>query len=57
MENDWKGKRVKVAMQNGFYYKGIVLSEGDTYIKIRDLKDNVVFLNFEAMASIEEVSK
>ena len=55
MENDWINKKVKVALKNGFYYKGLVLSEGETYIKIRDIKDNLVFINFDAVVSIEEV--
>ena len=57
MGNDWINKRVKISLQNGFYYKGLVISEGDSYIKIRDIRDNLVFINFDAVISIEEVAK
>ena len=57
MVNEWINKTVKVSLNNGFYYKGVVISEGDTYIKIRDIKDKIVFINFDAVISIVEVDR
>lgn len=47
-------KKVKVSLSNGMYYKGLVLSEGEDYIRIRDIRDNIVFINFSAIAVLEE---
>jgi len=54
--NDWLNKVVKVSLKNGFYYKGKVLSEGENYIRIRDINGKMVFINFDFVISIEEVS-
>ena len=54
MINEWINKRVKVSLSNGFYYKGLVLSEGDSYIRIRDITGKMVFINLGAVISIEE---
>jgi len=54
MEDDWINKRVKVSLCNGRYYKGEVLSEGEDYIRIRDINDNIVFIKFSAVDVIEE---
>jgi hypothetical protein len=55
MEENIKDKRVKVILKNGQYYRGYVLSQGDEYIRIRDIKDKVVFINLDAVSTIEEV--
>lgn len=54
MDNEWKNKKVKVSLSNGRYYKGLVLSEGEDYIRIRDINDNIVFIKFSAVDVIEE---
>lgn len=54
---EMKGKRVKISLKSGFYYKGLVLSEGDEWIKIRDVRNNIVFILLENISVIEEVSK
>lgn len=54
MENEWLNKKVKVSLSSGMYYKGLVLDEGDEWIKLRDIKDNVVFIKFDAISVIEE---
>lgn len=55
MEDSLIGKRVKVVLKNGMYYKGLVLSQGDTYINIRDLRDKKVFINLDAVSNMEEL--
>lgn len=54
MENEWVNKKVKVSLSNGMYYKGLVLSEGKDWIKLRDIKNNIVFVKFSAIDVIEE---
>lgn len=49
------GKKVKISLKSGLYYKGIVLSEGNTWIRIRDLRENIVFILIEHITVIEEV--
>jgi hypothetical protein len=52
-KDNWSGKRVKVSLNSGRYYKGLVLSEGDDYIRVRDLNDSIVFIKFSAIDVIE----
>ena len=54
MESEWINKKVKVSLSTGRYYKGLVLSEGEDYIRIRDINDNIVFIRFSAVDVIEE---
>jgi len=54
MESEWTNKKVKVSLSTGRYYKGLVLSEGEDYIRIRDINDNIVFIRFSAVDVIEE---
>ena len=54
MEDNWSNKKVKVSLSTGRYYKGLVLSEGEDYIRIRDINDNIVFIKFSAVEVIEE---
>ena len=52
---EMKGKNVKISLKSGFYYKGLVLSEGDEWLRIRDFRDNIVFILIENISVIEEV--
>ena len=54
MEDEWINKKVKVSLSNGRYYKGLVLSEGENYIRLRDINNNVVYIKFDAVDVIEE---
>lgn len=54
MVNEWVNKKVKVSLSNGMYYKGLVLSEGEDWIRLRDIKSNIVFIKFSAIDVIEE---
>lgn len=55
MENEWVNKKVKISLSNGtYYYKGLVLGEGKNWIKLRDIKNNIVFVKFSAIDVIEE---
>lgn len=55
MNESINGKRVKVSLKNGMYYKGLVLSEGEDFIKIRDIRDNIVHIRIDFITLIEEV--
>ena len=35
------------------YYKGVVLSDGDDWIKLRDINDNIVFVRLDSIKIIE----
>jgi len=50
-------KRIKITLSNGTIYTGFVLSVGDEYVKIRDLRENIVFVVVNMICSIEEVSQ
>lgn len=55
MEDSLVGKKVKIVLKNNTYYKGMVLSQGDTYLKIRDIRDKMVFLNFDSISHMEDL--
>ena len=46
---------MKIDLDNGQYYAGLVLSSGEDYIKIRDKNDKLVFVNLKNVISIREV--
>jgi len=52
-KNEWVGRRVRISLKSGMYYKGLVLSAGEEFIKIRDFKDNIVFIRWEFITIIE----
>jgi len=57
MNNDmWLGEKVKISLKSGMYYKGVVLSVGDDFFKLRDFKDTIVFIRIEHINVIEEWS-
>ena len=39
------------------YYRGLCLSEGTDWIKIRDIRDNIVFIRLVDIVVIEEWKK
>jgi len=51
--DEWIGKKVRISLKSGMYYKGLVLSSGDNFLKIRDFKDNTVFISLEFITIIE----
>lgn len=53
--SEYDGKRVKIELRNGFYYKGLVLSSGEDYIKIRDKEDKMIFIRVDNIVFIKEV--
>jgi len=57
MENVWTGKKVKISVANNLYYKGEVLSEGEDWIRIRDIHSNIVFIKMSAINVIEELGQ
>ncbi len=52
-DESFSGQKVKISLTNGMYYKGTVLSEGEDWIKLRDIKDNIVFVKIDAIKIIE----
>jgi len=55
--NEYINKKVKVDLDNGYYYKGLVLSFGDEFISIRDFNDKLVYINLKNVISIKEVDQ
>jgi len=51
------GKKVKVSLKNEMYYKGLVLSEGEDYIKIRDIRNNIVHIKLDFITVIQEMQE
>lgn len=49
-------KKVKIDLDSKIYYSGLVLSVGEDYIKIRDKRDEIVFISLKNIVSIREVS-
>lgn len=54
---EWINKKVKVELKVGIYYKGLVVSAGDTYISLRDINSHLVFIKLENIDKIKEVSE
>ena len=52
--SEYINKKVKVDLNNGQYFSGLVLSAGEDYIKIRDKNDRLVFINLKEVISIRE---
>ena len=53
---EYIGKKVKIDLDNGIFWAGVVLSSGEDYIKIRDKNDKLVFIVLKNVVSIREVS-
>jgi len=51
------GKKVKVSLKNEMYYKGLVLSEGEDYIKIKDIRNNIVHIKLDFITVIQEMQE
>lgn len=49
------GEKVKLILSNGYVYVGVILSKGETYVKIRDKYDKTVFLSLDNVKVVEEV--
>ena len=49
----WEGNKVRISLSSGMYYKGLVLSVGEDFIKIRDFRDKIVFIRLENITVVE----
>lgn len=57
MEDDtlWKGKRIYCKLKNTYRaYSGIVIAEDNISITIRDIKGNLVKINFDEAGLLQE---
>ena len=52
--NEWINKKVRISLRSGLYYKGLVLSAGEDFLKIRDFRDTIVFVRIDMITIIEE---
>jgi len=52
--NEWVGKKIRLSLDGGMYYKGLVLSCGEDFLKIRDFRDKIVFIRIENVNVVEE---
>lgn len=57
MVSEYVGKEVKVDLDNGLYYKGLVLSFGEDFLTMRDKNNKLVYISLKNVVSIREVSK
>ena len=53
--DEYINKEVKIDLDNGMYYRGKVLSVGNDYISIRDIRDKLVYINLKNVVSIKGV--
>lgn len=54
--NDYKnliGRQVKIVVTNGWYYKGVILSVGKDYLRLRDFNDKTCMINLNAISMLE----
>lgn len=51
--NEWSGKKVRVSLKSGLYYKGLVLSIGDEFMKMRDFRDKIIFIRVDQITIIQ----
>ena len=56
MDEDLINKKVKISLKNGMFYNGVVISQGDKYIRIRDIKNSIVFINLDIINVLEELA-
>ena len=50
----WLNMRVRINLDNNQYFRGLVLSEGEDYITIRDINDKTVYIRKEHIISMKE---
>ena len=55
--DEWVNKQVRISLKTGMYYKGKVLSSGEDFLKIRDFRDNIVFISLDQISIIQEWRK
>lgn len=47
------GKKVKIVLENNYYYKARILSVGDDYVKILDMNGKTSFIVLEQIKVLE----
>lgn len=52
-----RGKNVAVELNNGFFYKGVVIEVEDEYLRIKDVKGNSISLGSAAILTVRELDK
>ena len=50
-----EGKKIKVVLNNNFFYECKILSIGTDYIKIRDKYDKIVFITIQEIKLLEVI--
>ena len=50
---EWINKKARISLETGKYYKGLILSADDDFIKVRDFRDNIVFIRISQITIIE----
>lgn len=50
---DYVGKNVKLVLNNNYFYKCLILSVGDDFIKIRDIRDTTYFIVLSEIKILE----
>ena len=52
---DLKGKKVKIVLNNDWYYKGVIISVGVDYINLRDFNDKSCFIVLKGIKLLEVI--
>ena len=50
---EYVGMKVKIVLKNDYFYRCMILSVGDDYVKIRDINDTVSFIVLDEIKIFE----
>jgi len=51
--DEWINQKVRISLKSGMYFKGLVLSTGEDFLKIRDFREKIVFISLDQITIIE----
>jgi len=51
--NEWINKKARISLENGRYYKGLILDADEKFVKVKDFKDNIVLIRWTEITMIE----
>lgn len=54
---EYVGRSVKIDLENGFYYKGKIISVGNESLVIKDINGNKVILALKIIVELKEVEE
>ena len=54
---NYTGLKVKIILNNEYYYVGLVLAADENYLDLKDIKGHLVSVSKDSISSIQEVSQ